>query len=76
MAQFKVVRDFTAKKESKDFKAGELVEMTVKRADEINKQTQAKHELDVLERVVEDNKEVEENKEHADDSTGSAEDKA
>ena len=62
MAQFKVARDFTAKKEKKDFKAGEVAEMTVKRADEINKQTQAKHKFDVLERV-------EETEENADDST-------
>lgn len=52
MAKFKVLHDFHLNSpENKDLKAGEIVELTVKRADLANENTQKQAQVNVLERI-------------------------
>ena len=54
MAKYKVLHDFKDSQQNlKQYTADEVVEFAVKRATEINALTQEKHQLDVLERIVE-----------------------
>lgn len=52
MAKFKVLYDFHLNApEDKDLKAGEIVELTIKRANLANENTQKQAQVNVLERI-------------------------
>ena len=51
MAKFKALIKFNGLKENKTFEPNEEIEMTVKRADEINKAIEKSHNKTALERI-------------------------
>ena len=57
MANFKVLKDFRGIREDKDFKAGEVIELTVKRAEEIESNIKENFNVEGYLERVEDTKE-------------------
>jgi hypothetical protein len=53
MAKYKVIETFKGLKEDKFFETGEEIELTVKRAEEINQNTKRDYDVTVLERLDE-----------------------
>lgn len=69
MAKYKVTKKFRDLEQNKLIRKGEEVEMTVTRADEINENTKFSHDVEVLERI--DNKQKEDNKDNEEKETKS-----